>query len=250
MSNQAVIEKVSKSFSVNGACLPVLQDISFSAKEGTVISILGKSGIGKTTLLNIISKLELPSAGRVETSGVVGYVPQRDLLLPWRSVLRNILLPTEIKRKVGQKEIAQAEKLLRQAGLWEFRNAYPSEISGGMCQRVSLARTFMQNPDIILFDEPFAAIDFDTRLKLGREVRSQIVSQKKIGIFVTHNIEEAISMGDTILILAGRPALIVHQEEVRIAEQFRDPASIRKTQDFQSHFDTLWHLLSNVERCI
>jgi NitT/TauT family transport system ATP-binding protein len=245
LSNQVTIEKVSKSFSRKGAdLLPVLQDISFKASAGTIISILGKSGIGKTTLLNIVSQLELPNSGRVDATGVVGYVPQRDLLLPWRTVLRNVLLPIEIKRTVGKNDITEAENLLRHAGLEKFKDAFPSEISGGMRQRVSLIRTFMQNPDIVLFDEPFAAIDFDARLKLGREVRSQIVSQHKIGIFVTHNIEEAISMGDEILILAGRPARIVHKEEVKIDEQFRDPTSIRKTKDFQNHFDTLWHLLS------
>lgn len=222
----------------------MLQDISFAASEGSIISIFGKSGIGKTTLLNIVSKLELPNSGHVETAGVIGYVPQRDLLLPWRSIIRNVLLPIEIKRGIQERDIAEAENLLRQAGLLEFKNAFPSEISGGMRQRASLVRMFMQNPDIILFDEPFAAIDFDTRLKLGKEVRSQIISRQKIGIFVTHNIEEAISMGDKILILAGRPAHIVHQEEIKIDEQFRDPVSIRKTKDFQNHFDTLWHLLS------
>ena len=222
----------------------MLRDISLTAKEGTIISILGKSGIGKTTLLNIISKLELPDSGCVEAAGVVGYVPQRDLLLPWRNILKNVLLPVEIKKRIQEKDIAEAENLLGRAGLLEFKNSFPSEISGGMRQRVSLIRTFMQNPDIILFDEPFSAIDFDTRLKLGREVRSQIISERKIGIFVTHNIEEAISMGDTILILAGHPAHIVHHEEIKIDEQFRDPVSIRKTKDFQSHFDKLWHALS------
>lgn len=222
----------------------MLENISFTATEGSIVSILGKSGIGKTTLLNIVSRLELPNSGRVDVSGVIGYVPQRDLLLPWRTILRNVLLPIEIKRKVENEDIVEAENLLRQAGLEKFKNSFPSEISGGMRQRVSLIRTFMQNPDTILFDEPFAAIDFDTRLKLGREVRSRIVSQGKIGIFVTHNIEEAISMGDKILVLAGRPAHVVHEKEIKIDEQFRDPVNIRKTKDFQNHFDALWHLLS------
>jgi NitT/TauT family transport system ATP-binding protein len=244
LANQITIEKISKAFSKGSDSLSVLEDISFKAAEGSIISILGKSGIGKTTLLNIVSQLELPNSGHVDVSGVIGYVPQRDLLLPWRTVLRNILLPVEIKRAITEKDIADGENLLKHAGLEKFKNSFPSEISGGMRQRVSLIRTFIQNPGIILFDEPFAAIDFDTRLKLGREVRSQIISQHKIGIFVTHNIEEAISMGDKILILAGRPARVVHEEEIKIDEQFRDPVSIRKTKDFQAHFDTLWHLLS------
>ncbi len=244
METQVKIENISKSFNNNGKVLPVIQSVSLEAKPGQIVAILGRSGSGKTTLLNLISQLEEPNTGKVEVSGKIGYVPQRDLLLPWRTVMHNVLLPIEIERKITPADIKNAEQLLKQEGLQQFGNSFPSEMSGGMRQKASLIRTLIQNPDIILFDEPFSAIDFDTRLRLVREVRSHIKKTNKVGVFVTHNIEEAIAIADKVILIAGKPARIVYENDVAIEDELRDPVKIRTAKDFQKNFETIWQLLS------
>ena len=239
------LDKISKRFRLNGKVFSVLEDISLEANQGETISILGRSGSGKTTLLNIIAGLEKPDAGHVNVEGNIGYVPQKDLLLHWRTLLKNVLLPIEIGRAVTSADVVRATKLLERMGLADFIQSYPKNISGGMRQKVSLARALVQNPDVILFDEPFSAIDFDTRLRLGKEIHSQIKNEGKVGIFVTHNIEEAIAMGNKVILLSGgKPARIVYQAEINIGEEFRDPVNIRKSEIFQRHFDVIWQLLS------
>ena len=241
---QISLEKISKDFLVDGNSLPILKDITFTAEPGQIVAVLGRSGSGKTTLLNLISQLDQPSAGNVNVSGKIGYVPQKDLLLPWRTVLNNILLPIEISKTISKSDISRANALLLHFGLKQFAKAYPNEISGGMRQKVSLVRMFMQDPEIVLFDEPFSAIDFDTRLKLVREVREQIRKENKIGVFVTHNLEEAIAIADRVILISGRPAKVIYDQEVKIEESLRDPLQIRKASGFQTNFDTLWKLLS------
>ncbi len=243
MSAQITIQGVNKKFETADKSLTVLNDISFSVKEGEIISILGRSGSGKTTLLNIIAGLDDDFLGKSITEGFIAYAPQQDLLLPWRTILRNILLPLEIKRKITLEDEEKASQLLITNGLGDVIHSYPSELSGGMRQKVSLVRALLQNTDIVLFDEPFSAIDFDTRLKLGKDVRSQIVKNKKIGIFVTHNIEEAISMGDRVFVIGGKPSHIIHESTIAIPEESRDPVKIRETSDFKNIFNTLWQLL-------
>jgi len=166
------VERVSKNFLSDRTNLPVLEDISFELDKKEIISIVGKTGCGKTTLLNIVCGLLKPDEGRVFVDGILGYVPQKDLLLPWRNILENILLPVEIKRTFDEEIISQSKNFLKQFELKEFGNSYPSEISGGMRQKVSLIRTFIQNPDIILLDEPFSAIDFNSRLQLVEQLRN------------------------------------------------------------------------------
>lgn len=244
LKTQVRVENISKSFRTDGNALPVIDSVSLAAEQGQIVAILGRSGSGKTTLLNIISKLETPNFGQVEINGKIGYVPQKDLLLPWRTVIRNVLLPIEIERKVTEADTRKANQLLKQEGLERFAQSFPGEISGGMRQKVSLIRTLIQNPDIILFDEPFSAIDFDTRLRLVREVRSHIKKTNKIGVFVTHNIEEAIAIADKVILISGKPACIVYENEVVIEEELRDPIKIRTAKDFQKNFDTIWQLLS------
>ncbi len=182
MSTRIQVRGISKSFNLDGKTLPVLSYISFDINGGEIVSIVGKSGSGKTTLLNIIAGLEKPDSGSVSVSGKIGYVPQKDLLLPWRTLMRNILLPIEIKKKVGNEDISKAGKLVKEIGLDGFEKAFPHEISGGMKQKVSLVRAMIQDPDIILFDEPFSAIDFDSRLRLETD-RFKIKNSGKIGIF-------------------------------------------------------------------
>lgn len=221
----------------------MLENISFEVEAGKILAIVGKSGIGKSTLLNIVSGLEKPTDGEVSVEGSVGYVPQKDLLLPWRTVIGNIVLPAEIRRGDLKTAVIRARDLLVKNGLAQFEKAYPSEISGGMRQKVSLIRAMLADSDIVLFDEPFSAIDFDARLQLVKEIRSYIVSANKAAVFVTHNIEEAIAVSDKLAVFNERPAKIVYQTDIDIPDEYRDPVNVRKSKDFQELFERVWKLI-------
>jgi len=237
-------EKVSKQFPANGGTLPVLENISLEVKAGQILAVVGKSGAGKSTLLNIISGLEKPTDGRVSVVGSIGYVPQKDLLLPWRTVLGNILLPAEICKADLKTAVVNARSLLVKNELSDFEKSYPTEISGGMKQKVSLIRTLLQDSDIVLFDEPFSAIDFDARLQLVKEIRSYIISAQKAAVFVTHNIEEAIAVSDKLIVFSERPAKVIYQTDIDIPDEYRDPVNVRKSKDFQELFERIWKLIS------
>jgi NitT/TauT family transport system ATP-binding protein len=239
------VDKISKNFLSGNTNLPVLADISFELGKKEIISIVGKTGCGKTTLLNIICGLLSSDKGEVIVNGNIGYVPQKSLLLPWRNILENVLLPVEIKENFNEEIVLQAKHFLEEFDLKEFTNSYPSEISGGMKQKVSLIRTFIQNPDILLLDEPFSAIDFNSRLELVEKLRDYILSSGKSAILVTHNIEEAISISDKIIVLGLRPANILCQEVIKITEKKRKPADIRKTKEFEYLFEKIWRTMSN-----
>jgi NitT/TauT family transport system ATP-binding protein len=237
-------KNISKQFSSSRGELFVLENITLDVKAGEILAIIGRSGSGKTTLLNIISGLEKSTSGEIYTKGSVGYVPQRDLLLPWRTLLGNILLPVEIQKRNLKTSLIKARELLLKNGLAQFERSYPSEISGGMKQKVSLIRTLVQDSDIVLFDEPFSAIDFDARLQLAKEIRSYIVSAQKVAIFVTHNIEEAIAISDKLIVFTERPAKIIYQTNINIPDEYRDPVNVRKTKDFHELFERIWKLVS------
>lgn len=237
-------ERVSKQFPCSGGELSVLENISLDVKAGEILAIVGRSGSGKTTLLNIISGLEQITTGKISVEGSVGYVPQKDLLLPWRTVIENILLPIETQKGNIKTSVIKARDLLQKNGLAQFERSYPSEISGGMRQKVSLIRTLLQDSDIVLFDEPFSAIDFDARLQLVKQIRSYIISSQKVAIFVTHNIEEAIAVSDKLVVFSERPANIIFQTNIYIPDEYRDPVNVRKSADFQELFEQIWRLMS------
>ena len=231
-----------KSFHSGGKQTHVLEDITFAAKPGEVLAILGKTGSGKTTLLNIVSALEQPDSGEISLQGPVSYAPQRDLLLPWRTVQANMNLPFEVRHSMSQTAKERIQSLLDQMGLTEFRNTYPNELSGGMRQKASLVRALAQDVPIYLFDEALSAIDFDSRLKLAHEIRSYITKNARVGLFITHNIEEAISIADRIIVLSSRPARVIYETQITIED--RDPVAIRKNPEFQRQFETLWKIMA------
>lgn len=242
--NNLHVKNLSKRFATKQGDLQVLDDISFSAEAGKVVAILGKSGSGKTTLLDIISRLEKPDTGQVEYAGTVSYTPQKDLLLPWRTAKSNTLLPSEIQHVRSESIEKIADSMLSKFGLIDFKDTYPQALSGGMRQKVSLVRSLIQDSAIYLFDEALSAIDFDSRLKLATEIRSYIQDKKKIGVFVTHNIEEAISISDKIIVLSSKPAKVIYETDVKISDDLRDPVAIRKNPEFQKYFETLWHIMA------
>ena len=234
-----------------------ISNINLNVKEGDFVVIIGPSGCGKSTLLSIICGILKPSSGEVYVNGVktagitpkIGYMLQNDNLLEWRSIYKNILLGLEIQHKIDDESVEYANKLLKTYGLYEFRNSYPSQLSGGMRQRAALIRTLVTKPDILLLDEAFSALDYQTRLSVTDDVYSIIKKEKKTTVMVTHDIPEGISMADRVVVLSKRPAEIqkIHNIEFPdIAE--RTPLLCRKDPKFSSYFDVLWRELSVNEK--
>lgn len=193
MKKMIEAKNLSKDFYNKEGELKVLNDISFTLYEGEILSLLGPSGSGKSTILNILTNLLEPTSGELVINGTIGYMFQKDHLLEWRSIMDNITLGLEIMHKKNDKKsMEQIERLLKTYGLWDFRNMYPKELSGGMRQRVALIRTLSVNPNILLLDEPFSALDYQTRLMVNDDVYKIIKNENKSVILVTHDISEAI----------------------------------------------------------
>ncbi|WP_261290762.1 ABC transporter ATP-binding protein [Paraclostridium sordellii] len=183
---------MSKTFYTKDGELEVLKNINFTLSEGEILTFLGPSGSGKSTILNILTGLLTPSEGSFFIDGTVGYMFQKDHLLEWRNVMDNVLIGLEIQNKKSSKYINFVEKLLKTYGLWDFRSMYPKELSGGMRQRVALIRTLAVNPDVLLLDEPFSALDYQTRILVSDDIYKIIKNENKSTILVTHDISEDI----------------------------------------------------------
>ena len=228
--------------------LQVLKNINFSLQQGEILALLGPSGSGKSTILNILTKLLKPTSGEVIINGKIGYMFQRDHLLEWRNIMDNITIGLEIQKNKDPEAIKRVEKLLKTYGLWDFRNMYPKELSGGMRQRVALIRTLSVNPDVLLLDEPFSALDYQTRLLVSDDVYKIIKNEGKSAILVTHDISEAISMGDKVAVLSKRPSTIKSKYDIDLGlGQMKTPFESRKVPKFQTYFDLLWKELDNNE---
>ena len=249
MKKMIEAKNLSKDFYNKEGELKVLNDISFTLYEGEILSLLGPSGSGKSTILNILTNLLEPTSGELVINGTIGYMFQKDHLLEWRSIMDNITLGLEIMHKKNDKKsMEQIERLLKTYGLWDFRNMYPKELSGGMRQRVALIRTLSVNPNILLLDEPFSALDYQTRLMVNDDVYKIIKNENKSVILVTHDISEAIAMGDKVAVLSKRPSTIknIYDIDLELGET-RTPFKCRKIPVFQTYFDLLWKELDNNE---
>ena len=232
-----------------------LNNISFTMKEGEFAAIVGPSGCGKSTLLSIISGLLTPESGTVlingkelkESTTNIGYMLQHDQLFEWRTIYHNVILGLEIQHMLSTKTEAKAHELLETYGLKQFENARPSELSGGMRQRAALVRTLVLEPEILLLDEPFSALDYQTRLLVGDDIGQIIKKEKKSALLVTHDLSEAISLADRIIILTKRPAMI---KSIVLIEfnLFEDtPLNRRNDEQFKNYFNTIWKELGNDE---
>ena len=194
MEEMVKVVNLTKDFYTKEGEMQVLSNISFTLFQGEILSLLGPSGSGKSTILNILTKLLEPTSGSVTINGTVGYMFQKDHLLEWRSIMDNITLGLEIMHKKNDKKsMERIERLLKTYGLWDFRNMYPKELSGGMRQRVALIRTLSVDPDILLLDEPFSALDYQTRLMVNDDVYKIIKNENKSVILVTHDMSEDIT---------------------------------------------------------
>ena len=220
-----------------------LEEVNFSVAEGEFVAIIGPSGCGKTTLLSLAAGLLTPTKGKVITSGVsFGYMLQKDELFPWRTIEKNIFLPLEIKRRNTEENRKHALDLAEKYGLKQFLKSYPSSLSGGMRQRAALIRTLAVNPDVLLLDEPFSALDYQTRLSVCDDVYKIIRNEKKTALLITHDISEAISVADRIFVLSKRPAKVVAEHHIEFPET--EPLKRREDKSFSRWFEVLWKELN------
>lgn len=243
------VDHVSKRFYTADEELLVLNNVNLELREGEILGILGPSGSGKSTLLNILTGILKPTCGDVKIDGRIGYMFQRDNLLEWRTIMSNILIGLEIQKKVTDKAKEEIEELLKAYDLWDFRNRYPRELSGGMRQRAALIRTLSTKPDILLLDEPFSALDYQTRLLVSDDIYQIIKCEGKEAILVTHDISEAISMCDRVSVLSSRPATIKSTYDIQLTTQGKKtPLLSRKAPEFSHYFDILWKELKDNEK--
>jgi len=225
-----------------------VEDITFSVKRGEFVSLVGPSGCGKSTLLSIISGLLKPSRGKVvidneevvKTSYKVGYMLQKDYLLDWRTIYQNVILGLEIRKMLTPEKKAYVMDLLKTYGLYDFKDKYPRQLSGGMRQRAALIRTLAAGPEILLLDEAFSALDYQTRLAVTEDIYSIIKNENKTAIMVTHDISESISMSDRVIVLSKRPARINSIHEIRFDCPVRTPLKCREAPNFREYFNTIW----------
>lgn len=231
---------------------PALTDISFAINEGEFIAIVGPSGCGKSTLLSLIAGLLEPEKGLIKISGKylresttnIGYMLQHDQLFEWRTIYNNVILGLEVQHMLTTKTKAKAHELLADYGLKQFENAKPSELSGGMRQRAALVRTLVLEPDILLLDEPFSALDYQTRLNVSDDIGQIIRREKKTAILVTHDLSEAISLADRVIILSKRPASIQQTLPLIFDLEKDTPLNRRNTPEFKNYFNLIWKELN------
>jgi len=249
------VMNIEQKYQAENGEITAIKDISFTAKKGEFISIVGPSGCGKSTLLSIISGILKPTKGEVYVSGErvdgisshIGYMLQKDNLLDWRTIYKNVLFGLEIRNIKTQENVKRAEDLLKTYGLYEFRDKYPSQLSGGMRQRVALIRTLAISPDILLLDEAFSALDYQTRLNVTDDVFRILKQEQVTTLMVTHDIPESISMSDKTIILSERPAVIKEILEIDFEMENRTPLTCRNNPKFSKYFDHIWKELSENE---
>lgn len=233
--------------SLNGE-IDAIENISLFVKEGEFTSIVGPSGCGKSTLLSLISGLISPTSGRVVVNGKevagtsreVGYMLQKDHLFDWRTIYENVILGLEITKTLTPETKHYVMELLKTYGLYEFKDKYPSQLSGGMRQRAALIRTLATNPKILLLDEAFSALDYQTRLAVTEDIYSIIKQEKKTAILVTHDIAESIAMADRVVVLSKRPATIKNVYEIKLSCEKRTPLCSREAPEFRHYFNKIW----------
>lgn len=241
------LHEVSKVFPLGRGESVALRGMSFDIRQREFVSIIGPSGCGKSTTLRLIAGLDFPTVGSVRVDGEdvrgpsarIGFMLQKDLLLPWRTVLENITIGLEMQGVSRRDRVEQARALIRKYGLDGFEAAYPRQLSGGMRQRVALARTLAINPRILLLDEPLAALDFQTKLKMEEELVRILQEEEKTVMLITHDISEAVSVSDRILVCSGRPGRI--KAEFRLPfSKGHSPTEARRKAEFAEYFDAVW----------
>ena len=246
------IRDVSLSYHTSAGETPALSHLTFDLMPGEFLAVVGPSGCGKSTLLNLICGLLSPEEGSILMSGTppapgdsrIGYMLQKDHLLEWRTIYQNVILGLEIRREMTSEKLNYIENMLDTYGLDKFRNACPSQLSGGMRQRAALIRTLALKPELLLLDEPFSALDYQTRLNVSDDIGCILKKENKPAILVTHDISEAISMADRVIILTKRPATVARIITIDLEISDRTPLASRNAPAFKSYFNLIWKELN------
>ncbi|MEI3529508.1 MAG: ABC transporter ATP-binding protein [Bacilli bacterium] len=241
MKNILSIKNLRKIYHTKQGEIQAVDDFSFDLLDGEFVAIVGPSGCGKSTILSILCGLEDKSSGEIEfkDNTKIGYMLQGDSLFEWRTILNNCLLGLEINNCLSQETKNYVLHLLDTYGLKDFKESYPNNLSGGMRQRVALIRTLATNPDILLLDEPFSALDYQSRLAVSDDVYKIIKKEKKSAIMVTHDIAEAISMADRVIVLSERPCDIKNIYKIDLSNR-STPIENRKAKEFTKYYDAIW----------
>ncbi|MBE6152135.1 MAG: ABC transporter ATP-binding protein [Firmicutes bacterium] len=241
MNNILKIENLKKIYHTPSQETLAVEDFSFELKPGEFVAIVGPSGCGKSTILSILCGLEKKSSGNIimDNNIKLGYMLQNDSLFEWRNILNNCLIGLEINKTLNDDNKKYVLDLLKKYGLYDFKDSYPNNLSGGMRQRVALIRTLATKPDILLLDEPFSALDYQTRLSVSDDVYQILKNENKSAIIVTHDLAEAISMADRIIVLTKRPSTIKNIYEIKLTDK-STPIKNRRTKEFSYYYDKIW----------
>lgn len=235
------VNNLSKNYQTIEGEIKAIDNISFALDKEEVLCIVGSSGCGKSTLLNILAGLDTKTSGeiKIKDGAKLGYMLQEDALFPWLNILDNACLGLDIEKKKTKDNIEFVKGLLIKYGLGDFLEKYPHELSGGMRQRVALIRTLALKPDILMLDEPFSALDYVSRLSVSDDVLKIIKLEKKSVIMITHDLAEAISVADRVIVLSKRPARIKSVYEINLTNK-STPIENRKAKEFSYYYDLLW----------
>ena len=247
MKQSITLQNIALTYQAKEGEVEALRDVTFSVEQGEFVALVGPSGCGKSTLLGVIAGLERPDSGTVTVCGEavqgptrrVGFMPQQDQLFPWRTIRDNVLLGLQIRHEADEAHLRHVDALLRRYGLADFSRLRPGQLSGGMRQRCALIRTLATDPDLLLLDEPFSALDYQTRLTVSGDIWRIIRSEGKTALLVTHDIAEAVSMADRVVVLSQRPATV---KAIFDMEQLRQmtPLQRRESALFSRFFDRVW----------
>ena len=252
MNNFLKAENIKVIYQTPKAETLAVENVSFKVEKGQFVSIVGPSGCGKSTVLSCMAGLYRQQAGSILLEGEdiskkrdkIGYMLQSDNLMPWRSVWRNVLVGLEIQKKLTESDLAYARTLLQRYDLWQFRDSFPAQLSGGMRQRVALIRTLALKPQVLLLDEAFSALDYQTRVAVSCDVFEILRRENKTIVMVTHDIPEAVSMSDKVIIFSHRPAVVQKEVEINLGSRDSNPIERRGHPDFQHYFNIIWKELT------
>lgn len=243
------IDNISKDFLTSRGRVSALRNINLTVADGEFLCICGPSGSGKSTLFNIIAGLQQPSSGRIRIDGAdvtnsvlghVSYMFQKDLLVPWRTVTENVTLGLEVRGMPRSEAEECARDYIKRYGLAGFEETFPKDLSGGMRQRVALMRTMVLDNSVILMDEPFSALDYPTKLSIETEVRNLASELDKTVLFVTHDIDEAVSMGDRVVVLSRAPGRVKAVHDIQLFRRHGSVVRARGAEEFREYFNLIW----------